>query len=89
MILAFGLHPILASGTSLFIIVIKAFVGGIAYISLGYIDWIISATLAVLMSFGAMIGNFLKGKMKGNQVSLLIGITLLAISIFIVIELFL
>ena len=89
MILAFGLHPLLASGTSLFIIVIKAFVGGIAYIALGYIDWIIFAILAVAMFIGAMIGNYLKSKMRGTQVSLILGITLFAISIFIFIELLL
>ena len=89
MILAFGFHPLLASGTSLFIIAIKAFVGGIAYISLGYVDWNLFAILAVTMFFGAMIGNYLKSKMRGTQVSLILGITLLSISVFILIELFL
>ncbi|MHA1218455.1 MAG: sulfite exporter TauE/SafE family protein [Candidatus Heimdallarchaeaceae archaeon] len=83
MILAFGLPPLLASGTSLFIIVIKALVGGITHMSLGNIDWRLLALLTVTMFFGAMIGNFLKGKMKGKQVSWIIGITLLTITIFI------
>lgn len=83
MILAFGLPPLLASGTSLFIIVIKALVGGITHMSLGNIDWRLLALLTVTMFFGAMIGNFLKGKMKGKQVSWILGITLLTITIFI------
>lgn len=83
MILAFGLPPLLASGTSLFIIVIKALVGGITHMSLGNIDWRVLAILTVTMFFGAMIGNFLKSKMKGKQVSWILGITLLTITIFI------
>ena len=87
MILAFGLPPLLASGTSLFIIVIKALVGGITHISLGNIDWRLLAILTITMFFGAMIGNFLKSKMKGKQVSWILGITLLTITIFIFVSL--
>jgi len=89
MILAFGLPPLLASGTSLFIIVIKALIGGITHMSLGNIDWRILAILTITMFFGAMIGNFLKSKMKGKQVSLILGITLLTITIFIFVSILL
>ncbi len=86
LILAFGLPPLVAAGTSLFIIVIKTFAGGITHIALGNVDWVIFAILAVLLPLGALIGNYLKGKMKGKQVSLFTGISLLLISLFIIIS---
>ncbi len=88
LILAFGLLPLVAAGTSLFIIVIKTFAGGITHIVLGNVDWIIFAVLGTSLPVGALIGNFLKGKMRGKQVSLITGISLLLISVFIIISAF-
>lgn len=88
LIVLFGLSPLVASGTSLFVISIKATAGGITHIFLGNIDWILFAVLAVTMPIGAIIGNFLKHKMKGKQISLIIVIALLLITIFTVVFFF-
>lgn len=82
MIVFFGLSPLIASGTSLFVILIKATVGGVTHIFLGNIDWILFLILALSMPIGAVIGNYFKGKMKGKQVSLIIGVVLLLVTIF-------
>ena len=86
MILAFGLPPLVASGTSLFIIVVKALTGGITHIIQGNIDWAILILLAIIMPLGAVIGNWIKGKMKENHISLLISTVLLIILIFIIVS---
>lgn len=82
MIIFFGLSPLIASGTSLFVISLKATAGGITHLILGNIDWILFAILAATMPIGAVIGNFLKGKMKGKHITLIIGIALLLVTIF-------
>jgi uncharacterized membrane protein YfcA len=88
LIVLFGLSPLVASGTSLFVISIKATAGGITHIFLGNIDWILFAILTVTMPIGAIIGNFLKHKMKRKQVSLIIVIALLMVTIFTIIFFF-
>ena len=86
MILGFGLPPLVASGTSLFIIVIKAMTGGIIHIIQGNIDWAILVILAIIMPIGAVIGNWVKGRMKETHISLLISTVLLVILIFIIVS---
>ncbi len=88
LIILFGLSPLIASGTSLFVISIKATAGGITHTLLGNIDWILFSILAVTMPIGAIIGNFLKHKMKGKQISLIIVIALLMITIFTIVFFF-
>jgi len=87
-IIFFGLDPLLASGTSLFIIVIKASAGAITYVASGTIaiDWWIVLVLTVGMSIGVIIGNWLKGKIKGKYISLIVGIVLLLIALFTVVS---
>ncbi|MCG3259235.1 MAG: sulfite exporter TauE/SafE family protein [Candidatus Heimdallarchaeota archaeon] len=87
-IIFFGLDPLLASGTSLFIIVIKATAGAITYIVEGSIaiDWWIVLSLVVGMSIGVVIGHWLKGKLKTKYVSYIVGVVLLLIVIFTVIS---
>lgn len=85
LILGFGLPPLIASGTSLLIILIKATVGGVTHIIEGHIDWFLFLSLAIALLLGAGIGTRLKGKLKGKQVSLLTGILLLIIALFLVI----
>ncbi len=83
-ILLFGFSPLVASGTSLFVIVIKVLATGITYIARGNlpIDWWLVLTLTISMVVGASIGNFLKGKVKTRYIFLIIGIALLLIAIF-------
>ncbi len=88
MIVFFGLSPLVASGTSLFVILLKATVGGVTHIFLGNINWILLLILAISMPIGAVIGNFLKHKMKGKQVSLIIGVALLLVTIFTIVFFF-
>ena len=83
-IIFFGLDPLLASGTSLFIIVIKATVSSITYIAGGkiIIDWWIILALVVGMSIGALIGNWLKGVSKIKYISYIVGTVFLVIMFF-------
>jgi uncharacterized membrane protein YfcA len=80
-IIFFCLDPLLASGTSLFIIVIKAFASSITYIASGAItiDWWIILALVVGMSIGALIGNWLKGVIKIKFISYIVGSALIFI----------
>lgn len=85
LILGFGLPPLIASGTSLLIILIKTTVGGVTHLIEGHIDWFLFLSLAIALPLGAGIGIWLKGKLKGKQISLLTGILLLIIALFLVI----
>ncbi|MCG3221476.1 MAG: sulfite exporter TauE/SafE family protein [Candidatus Heimdallarchaeota archaeon] len=85
LILGFGLPPLIASGTSLLIILIKTTVGGVTHVIEGHIDWFLFLSLAISLPLGAGIGTWLKGKIKGKQISLLTGILLLIIALFLVI----
>ena len=80
-IIFFGLDPLLASGTSLLIITIKAVAGSLTYIISGQIqiDWWIVLALVVGFSIGAFIGNWLKGKIKIKYISYIVGSALLFI----------
>lgn len=84
-ILGFGLPPLIASGTSLLIILIKSTVGGVTHIIRGNIDWFLFLSLSISLPLGAGIGTYLKGKIKGRQISLLTGILLLIVAVFLVI----
>lgn len=85
LILGFGLPPLIASGTSLLIILIKTTVGGVTHVLEGHIDWFLFLSLAISLTLGAGIGTWLKGKFKGKQISLLTGILLLIIALFLAI----
>ena len=83
-IIFFGLDPLLASGTSLFIIIIKAVVSSVTYIAADKIpiDWWIILALVIGMSIGALIGNWLKGVIKIKFISYIVGSALIIIVIF-------
>jgi uncharacterized membrane protein YfcA len=85
LILGFGLPPLIASGTSLLIILIKTAVGGVTHVIEGHIDWHLFLSLALSLPIGAGIGNWLKGKIKSKQISLITGILLLIVALFLVI----
>ena len=85
LILGFGLPPLIASGTSLLIILIKSTIGGVTHIMKSNIDWFLFLSLSISLTLGAGIGTYLKGKIKGRQISLLIGILLLIVAIFLAI----
>ena len=85
-ILLFRIDPLKASGTSLFIILLKTFVGGITYIARQRIDWIILLILAVTLVLGALVGNWLKGKITGTHLSLIAALAILLVAIFTVLS---
>lgn len=89
LILGFGFPPLMASGTSLLIILIKALVGGGTHIIENHIDWYLFLSLALSLPLGAGIGTWLKRKMKRKQVSLFVGVSLLLVVIFILFSYFL
>jgi uncharacterized membrane protein YfcA len=80
-IIFFGLDPLIASGTSLLIITLKAIAGSVTYIAMGNIaiDWWIILALVVGFSIGAFIGNWLKGVIKIRYISYIVGSALLFI----------
>ncbi|MCG3225825.1 MAG: sulfite exporter TauE/SafE family protein [Candidatus Heimdallarchaeota archaeon] len=89
LILGFGIPPLMAAGTSLLIVLIKAMVGGVTHIVEGHIDRFLFLTLALSLPVGAGIGTWLKRKLKGKQVSLIVGISLILVLIFILVSFFL
>ncbi|UJG41013.1 MAG: sulfite exporter TauE/SafE family protein [Candidatus Heimdallarchaeum aukensis] len=80
MILGFGYTPIVASGTSLFIILIKAIVGGTTHVIQGHFDMILFFVLSVFLPIGGFIGDLIKRRMKNRIVGLILGFCLLGVS---------
>ena len=86
-VLLFRIDPLKASGTSLFIIVMKTFVGGLTYVVRSFvtelqIDWYILLILAVTLLLGAFIGHWIKGKIEGKHLTLITGFIILIVGIF-------
>lgn len=86
-ILLFRIDPLKATGTSLFIIVMKTFVGGLTYVVRSFvselqIDWYILLVLAFTLLLGALFGHQIKGKIGGKHLTLISGIAILLVSIF-------
>jgi len=81
LVIGFGLPPIIASGTALFMITITASVGGLLHFLSSNWDLTIFLLLSINLSVGSIIGDKLKSKMNGDQVALIISIVLGIISV--------
>ncbi len=81
MILGFGIPPFIATGTSLFMITITAASGGITHLIYGSVDLSLLLALLIGLSSGAILGNSLKPRFKSYQITMVIGIVLVAVSI--------
>ena len=68
LIVAVGLPPKLAVGTSIFMILITAFFGTIEHAYLGHIHYEISLIIAVGMTIGAYTGAFILEKVEENKI---------------------
>ncbi len=81
LILAFGLSPVIATGTAIFMISITAIIGGTTHLLMGDINFKLMYSLIVGLGGGAFIGNHLKPKLKSYQISFLIGILLCIVAL--------
>ncbi|MHA1304490.1 MAG: sulfite exporter TauE/SafE family protein [Candidatus Heimdallarchaeaceae archaeon] len=89
MILGFGYPPIIASGTSLFVILIKAVVGGATHLVNGNFDLFLFIALALSLPTGAFFGDMVKKRLRNRTISLILGICLFLVSAVIIIFYFL
>ncbi|MHA1205847.1 MAG: sulfite exporter TauE/SafE family protein [Candidatus Heimdallarchaeaceae archaeon] len=80
MILGFGYTPIVASGTSLFIILIKAIVGGATHVVQGHFDLYLFIVLSIFLPIGGFIGDLIKRHLKNRIIGLILGFCLLGVS---------
>ncbi|MHA1868486.1 MAG: sulfite exporter TauE/SafE family protein [Candidatus Heimdallarchaeaceae archaeon] len=85
MILGFGYTPIVASGTSLFIILVKAVVGGTTHVVQGHFDLYLFIVLSIFLPIGGFIGDLIKRHLKNRIVGLILGFCLLGVSAVILI----
>lgn len=88
MILGFGVPPIIATGTSIFMITITATSGGISHLINGSIQYPLLYALVSGLSIGAIFGNFLKARLKSYQITYIIGSILFVVSVIMIISIF-
>ena len=81
LILGFGVPPLIASSTSLFITTAKSLTGGVVHLLNGNVDLQIFLTLTISLPIGVLIGNHLRWHVKDHHVSLVIGIILILVAI--------
>ena len=81
LIIGFGVPPLIASGTSLFVNMLKSLTGGLTHWSTGNFNVEMFLVLAVSLPLGALLGNHLRGKLKDHHVSLVIGVLLIIVAV--------
>ncbi len=81
LIIGFGVPPIIASGTSLFVNMLKSFTGGVTHLATGNFDVEVFVVLVVSLPVGAFIGNHFRGRLKDHHVSLVIGVLLIVVAV--------
>ena len=81
LVLGFGVPPLIATGTALFMIFITSLVGGITHYFEGNVDPTLSLVIMIGLVFGALIGNWIKPRFKNYQIAYIISFVLLAVSI--------
>ncbi len=80
LIIGFGVPPLIASGTSLFVNLLKSITGGVTHFTTGNFNMEIFLVLSVSLPLGALMGNHLRGKLRNHHVSLVIGLLLLLVA---------
>lgn len=88
MVIGFSIPPVIASGTALFMILITSFTGGILKIVGSDWDLQLFLVLTLTLSAGSIIGDRFKSRMNAQQISLVLSVLLLVVSIFTLIDAF-
>lgn len=88
LIIGVGLPPIIASGTALFMLILTSISGGLVHFFSGNWDGQLFLVIAIGLSLGAVVGDYIKQRIEQYFISLLISLTLFIVSIIILLEAF-
>lgn len=88
MVIGFGIPPLIASGTALFMILITSITGGYLHYLTGSWSLPVFLIITLNLSAGSLIGDRFKSRMNSSQIALIISISLALISIFTLIDAF-
>ncbi len=72
LVIAFGVPPIIATGTAIFMILFTALIGGLTHYFAGNFDPILTSVLVLGLGLGSLIGNWMKPRLNSRQLSRLI-----------------
>jgi uncharacterized membrane protein YfcA len=81
MVLLFRYPPHVATATSMFVILISAFMGSAVHIALGEVDWAIVLALAPGAWIGGWFGAWITGRMSGSALLWVLRVALFLIAI--------
>ncbi len=81
LVIGFGVPATVASGTSLLMILISSITGGTMHMIDGHMDYELLGILSIGLPIGAVIGNHLKGRMKEQQIAIIVSLALGLVSI--------
>ncbi len=84
LIVAYGVPSVIATGTALFMIIFTSLTGGLTHYFEGSRNIELTIVLMISLGLGAIIGNYFKPKLRAWQISLVIALTLIFISIVLI-----
>jgi uncharacterized membrane protein YfcA len=84
LLMGFGVPAAVASGTSLLMILISSITGGTMHMMEGNMDYELLGILSIGLPIGAIIGNYLKGKMKEQQIAIIVSLSLAMVSVIMI-----
>lgn len=84
LMLVFGASPAMAAGTSMVMVTVNSFVGTVAYVRQGKVDWRGGLFLSIAAFPGSLLGAWLGTRLPTKQFSLLFGALLLSLALWII-----
>ncbi|RMG41810.1 MAG: sulfite exporter TauE/SafE family protein [Methanobacteriota archaeon] len=86
LVIAFGVPPVIASGTAIFMILFTALIGGSAHYLAGNFDPNLTFSLVVGLGLGSIIGNWLKPRLRTQTLTKVIVFVLFMVSLALLIN---
>jgi uncharacterized membrane protein YfcA len=86
LVFGIGLPPIIASGTALFMLVLTSISGGLVHYLSGNWDLNLFLVIAISLSLGALIGDYIKQRLQSRYISYVIAISLFLVALIMLLQ---